>query len=82
MDQAVTSHFHHFRSVQELNPQIRCIPIYGGESLMKQHREIRSRGVDIVCATPGRLKDHLERGILVSISNDFLRLLKKLNETA
>ena len=30
-----------------------------------QEREL-SRGMDVVCSTPGRLNDHLKRGSLVS----------------
>ena len=34
--------------------------------LLLQERALY-RGVDVICATPGRLNDHLERGNFVSI---------------
>mmetsp|Transcript_27761 Transcript_27761/g.28913 ORF Transcript_27761/g.28913 Transcript_27761/m.28913 type:complete len:630 (+) Transcript_27761:17-1906(+) len=37
--------------------------VYGGSPMEKQVRELRE-GVDIIVATPGRLKDLLERGLL------------------
>ena len=39
------------------------IAIYGGQSMDQQLRRLH-KGVDIVVGTPGRLKDHLERGSL------------------
>ncbi|MDQ1290121.1 MAG: ATP-dependent helicase DeaD [Actinomycetota bacterium] len=39
------------------------LPIYGGQPIHHQIRELR-RGVDVVVATPGRALDHLERGTL------------------
>jgi ATP-dependent RNA helicase DeaD len=41
----------------------RVLPIYGGQSIGVQLRQLR-RGVDIVVATPGRAVDHLNRGSL------------------
>jgi len=41
----------------------RVLPIYGGQPIGRQIREL-SRGVDVVVATPGRALDHLERGTL------------------
>lgn len=38
-------------------------PIYGGVSMMQQERALR-KGVHIVVGTPGRLLDHLQRGLL------------------
>jgi ATP-dependent RNA helicase DeaD len=38
-------------------------PIYGGESIEKQLRQLE-RGVHIVVGTPGRVIDHIERGSL------------------
>lgn len=52
-----------FRSIQEIDPRVRCVALYGGDSYIRQEREIH-RGVDVVCATPGRLNDHLERGTI------------------
>lgn len=42
-------------------PVLTCI--YGGASITKQFRALKS-GVDIVVGTPGRVLDHLERGTL------------------
>ena len=50
---------------QKLN--IRTLPIYGGVAYHKQTRRIR-QGVDIVVATPGRLVDLLNQG-LIDLSN-------------
>ncbi|HSJ23417.1 MAG TPA: DEAD/DEAH box helicase [Longimicrobiales bacterium] len=41
----------------------RVLPIYGGQPIGRQLRELQ-RGVDIVVATPGRALDHLRRGTL------------------
>jgi ATP-dependent RNA helicase DeaD len=41
----------------------RVLPIYGGQPIGRQLRELE-RGVDIVVATPGRALDHLKRGTL------------------
>ncbi len=41
----------------------RCVAIYGGQEIEKQFRALE-RGVDIVVGTPGRVKDHLNRGTL------------------
>ena len=48
----------------------RVLPIYGGQPIYRQIRELQ-RGVDVVVATPGRALDHLERGTL---SLDAVRL--------
>jgi ATP-dependent RNA helicase DeaD len=41
----------------------RVLPIYGGQPIGRQLRELQ-RGVDVVVATPGRALDHLERGTM------------------
>ena len=41
----------------------RVLPIYGGQPIVRQLRELE-RGVDIVVATPGRALDHLSRRTL------------------
>ncbi|MBP7088316.1 MAG: DEAD/DEAH box helicase [Candidatus Omnitrophica bacterium] len=43
---------------------LEVIPIYGGQSMEQQLYRLR-RGVDIVVGTPGRVKDHLQRGTLI-----------------
>lgn len=42
---------------------IRVCPIYGGEKINRQIRQLKS-GVHIVVGTPGRVIDHLNRGTL------------------
>jgi ATP-dependent RNA helicase DeaD len=42
---------------------ISVCPVYGGQSIEMQIRQLR-RGVDIVVGTPGRIIDHLNRGTL------------------
>jgi ATP-dependent RNA helicase DeaD len=39
---------------------LRAVAIYGGDSMGRQMQELR-RGAHIVVATPGRLRDHIER---------------------
>jgi ATP-dependent RNA helicase DeaD len=51
--------------------QARVLPVYGGQPIGRQIREL-ARGVDVVVATPGRALDHLERGTLTF---DALRLV-------
>jgi ATP-dependent RNA helicase DeaD len=41
----------------------RVLPIYGGQPIVRQLRELQ-RGVDVVVATPGRALDHLSRGTM------------------
>jgi ATP-dependent RNA helicase DeaD len=41
----------------------RVLPIYGGQPIGRQLRELE-RGVDVVVATPGRALDHIARGTL------------------
>ncbi|MBR4721946.1 MAG: DEAD/DEAH box helicase [Muribaculaceae bacterium] len=43
--------------------EIRITPVYGGSSIESQIRAIR-RGVDIIVATPGRLIDLINRGVV------------------
>jgi ATP-dependent RNA helicase DeaD len=42
---------------------IRVLPVYGGQPIGRQLRELH-RGVDVVVATPGRALDHIARGTL------------------
>ncbi len=44
-----------------------CIPVYGGVNIENQAKQIK-KGVDVVIATPGRLKDLIERK-LVDLKN-------------
>src|SRR5688572_17467059 len=43
--------------------KIRTVAIYGGAGMQQQIRQLQ-RGVEVVVATPGRLKDLLDRGSL------------------
>jgi len=43
--------------------RVHALPIYGGDSIQKQLRRLKS-GVHIVVGTPGRVMDHLRRGTL------------------
>ncbi|MFD7026310.1 DEAD/DEAH box helicase, partial [Promicromonospora sukumoe] len=42
---------------------VRVLPVYGGSPYVPQQRALRD-GVHVVVGTPGRIKDHLERGAL------------------
>jgi ATP-dependent RNA helicase DeaD len=42
---------------------VRVLPIYGGQPIQRQLREL-DRGVDIIVATPGRALDHIARKTL------------------
>jgi len=55
----VADHINHFGKYTPL----RCIPIYGGESIQKQIFALQ-RGAQVVVGTPGRVIDHLKRGTL------------------
>ena len=50
-------------SVTSLSEDLNCVSLYGGDSYIKQEREL-NYGVDVVCATPGRLNDHVSKGRL------------------
>ncbi len=44
-------------------PGFQVLPIYGGQSMSQQLRQLH-RGVHAVVGTPGRIQDHLRRGTL------------------
>ena len=44
-------------------PQLRVLPVYGGSSIESQIRSLRA-GVQIIVATPGRLIDLINRGVV------------------
>lgn len=52
---------------------LKVLPVYGGEPIRKQIRELR-RGVHIVVGTPGRIIDHLRRGTLNLVSTNIVVL--------
>lgn len=45
-------------------PELEVLPVYGGSSIESQIRALR-RGVQIIIATPGRLIDLINRGVVV-----------------
>ncbi len=51
------------REIEKLDPNLAICTVYGGTPYDRQIQAL-SRGVDVVIATPGRLKDHLDRGTL------------------
>jgi len=52
-------------------PGFHVLPLYGGQSMVVQLRQLQ-RGAQVIVGTPGRIMDHLERGSLVL---DDLRIL-------
>ncbi|XP_064387365.1 DEAD-box ATP-dependent RNA helicase CshA-like [Halichondria panicea] len=61
------------KSVQQLSQGLRCLAVYGGDSIHRQAQQLR-KGVDVVCATPGRLNDHITRGAMSLSEIQFLVL--------
>ncbi|THF63484.1 DEAD/DEAH box helicase [Pseudothauera rhizosphaerae] len=45
-------------------PGFHVLPLYGGQSMVVQLRQLK-RGAHVIVGTPGRIMDHLERGSLV-----------------
>ncbi|MBV9099664.1 MAG: DEAD/DEAH box helicase [Candidatus Dormibacteraeota bacterium] len=43
--------------------ELRAVAVYGGDSVARQTQELR-KGAHVVVATPGRLRDHMQRGSL------------------
>jgi ATP-dependent RNA helicase DeaD len=52
-----------FKKLLRFKKKVRVLPVYGGESIVHQIREL-NRGVHIVVGTPGRIMDHLDRDTL------------------
>ncbi|RMZ93704.1 DEAD DEAH box helicase, partial [Brachionus plicatilis] len=48
------------KAIQELSPSLKCISVLGGTGYESQIRALNGK-VDIVCATPGRLRDLMNR---------------------
>ncbi|HCS26269.1 MAG TPA: ATP-dependent RNA helicase, partial [Spongiibacteraceae bacterium] len=44
-------------------PGFNVLPIYGGQGMDTQLRQLR-RGAHVIVGTPGRVMDHLRRGTL------------------
>lgn len=59
-------------------PDVRIIPVYGGSSIESQIHGIR-KGVQIIVATPGRLIDLIERGV-VNLGNVHTVILDEADE--
>ncbi|XP_062514875.1 DEAD-box ATP-dependent RNA helicase CshA-like [Corticium candelabrum] len=66
------------RAVSEITDRIQCVALYGGAPYEKQERELRQYP-DVICATPGRLNDHVERGNL-SLRNVRIVILDEADE--
>ena len=47
-------------TIQKLAPGLKCVSIYGGAGMQEQIQALEGK-VDIVCATPGRLRDLINR---------------------
>jgi ATP-dependent RNA helicase DeaD len=56
VSEAFTRYAHHLQNFHVL-------PIYGGQSMVVQLRQL-ARGAHVIVGTPGRIMDHLERGSL------------------
>lgn len=54
--------------------KIRVLPIYGGQDIGIQIRNLKHGGVNIIVGTPGRIIDHIERGTLDLSSIRFMIL--------
>lgn len=52
-----------FQSYARHIPDFHILPIYGGQGMETQLRQLR-RGVHVIVGTPGRVIDHLRRGTL------------------
>ena len=45
-------------------PEIEILPVYGGSSIQSQIKALRAGGIQIIAATPGRLLDLIDRGVV------------------
>ena len=45
-------------------PSIEILPVYGGSSIQSQIKALRAGGIQIIVATPGRLLDLIDRGVV------------------
>ena len=66
------------QAVSEITDKLHCVALYGGAPYEKQERELRRRP-DVICATPGRLNDHIERRNL-ALSNVRILILDEADE--
>ena len=47
-------------TIKKLAPGLNCVSVYGGTGMQEQMRALEGN-VDIICATPGRLRDMINR---------------------
>lgn len=52
-----------FNTYSKHLPGFRVLPVYGGQSMSQQLRQL-SRGAQVIVGTPGRVMDHMRRGKL------------------
>jgi len=50
-----------FRRFVKYLPAIKCLPIYGGVNISAQIKTVENEAPNIICATPGRMMDFVER---------------------
>lgn len=60
-----------FAAYSKQLPGFRVLPVYGGQGIVVQLRQL-DRGVHVIVGTPGRVMDHLRRG---SLSLDDVKML-------
>lgn len=66
------------QAVSDITDRLHCVALYGGAPYEKQERELRQKP-DVICATPGRLNDHIERRNL-SLGNVQILILDEADE--
>lgn len=52
-----------FKTYTKYCPGFQVLPIYGGQSMSQQFRQLK-RGAQVIVGTPGRVMDHMRRGKL------------------
>ncbi len=53
-----------FKTYSKYLPGFQVLPIYGGQSMSQQLKQLK-RGAHVIVGTPGRVMDHMRRGKLV-----------------
>ena len=66
------------KSISELAPSLKCVAVYGGADSYSQINALKGK-VDVVCATPGRLRDMMERNYFVRLSSLFCSIILKFD---
>jgi len=54
--------------------KLKVLAVYGGHGLVGEVKAIKSSGVDILCATPGRLLDHIKHNVIKKTAFDCIVL--------